>query len=127
MRQPSGRAATLAGSNLFRSLALILANMGVLAVSAYAFWWLAARTAGQGSVGLASAATSACLLLSNLASLGLGNAIIFARRDLGGRMAGVASASLLSTSAVSVGCSTVFIAGLPLWSPGLEELADPQG
>jgi O-antigen/teichoic acid export membrane protein len=114
-------------SAVVQSSGLLLLNTGVQALSGYLFWWLSAKMMDTASVGIASAVLAVCLLLSNIASLGLGPAMIYAHGSMIDRFAKVSTAAFLIASSAAMIAATVFTLGIPLLSPGMSEYYSPVG
>jgi O-antigen/teichoic acid export membrane protein len=91
------------------------------ALAGFVFWMLAARLYSPIEVGLASAVISIVQLLSGIAGLGLGIGLVrfLAIADDPERMLNTAITLVVLSSLVA---STVYIAGIRLWSPTLEIL-----
>ncbi len=95
---------------------IILVNAGSLvatnvvqAVLGFAFWWVAARLFTPQAVGLASAATSAMMLLGTLCILGLGTLLIGELPRQPGKKGSLISAALILVGGVA-GCSGIVFA-----------------
>lgn len=98
------------------SLYLML-NSGVNAGFGLIFWLVAARLYSTEDVGLGSALISAAILLSFIASLGLGYGLIRFLPSAGERRQAIINSSLMLVALASLVVSIIFLAGLPLWSP----------
>ncbi len=105
---------------LFRNAYALAANTIITSVLGAGYWVLAARLFGTAEVGIGSALIAAMTFLTSLAGLNLNNAL---NRFLPSAGAG-ASRLLVGAYAVSVPLSAVgalvFIAGVDVWSPGLD-------
>lgn len=106
------------GASLYRNaIYLMTANVST-AASGLAFWLVTARLHDAETVGLASAAISAMLLLSTLGTLGLDYALIrFLPRSA--NATAMINTSLTMGAVAGVVICGVFVAGLGIWSPVL--------
>lgn len=104
--------------SLYRNAAYLLMSTVAGAFLGSIFWLLVARLYSPSDIGLASALVSASLLLSHIASLGLGYGLI---RFLPGSKdkAQLLNAIFTLVAVTSVIASLIFLAGLPWWSPKL--------
>ena len=100
---------------------LVVAIM-VTSATGFVFWWMAARMFPAEAVGLAGAAVSAMLLLSQIAVLGLGTQLagVLHRES---RAASLAITALLAAAGAGVVLALGFAAGTPLLSPDLSFLS----
>jgi O-antigen/teichoic acid export membrane protein len=113
-----------ASSPLFRNAAYLWANTIVLSAFGFVFWTAAARLYPADAVGYGASAIAAIALIGWFANLGLGLGVIRylpERRDSG---ASLVNSVLLSTAAVGLVASVIFLLGLDLWSPGLRVVRD---
>jgi len=104
---------------LYRNALYLIAANFLNSLLGFVFWIIVARIYTPEEVGLGSAAISAVMLLSNLAGLGLGLALIrfLPRSGEDGRKLINSTFSVGAVTSIIAGA--VFIAGLSLWSPSL--------
>jgi O-antigen/teichoic acid export membrane protein len=130
-REASARASVAAGFSgllavlrtpLYTSAFYLWANAIVAAVAGFAFWALVARVYNADDVGLGSAALSALSLLAMFSHLGLGLGLVRFLPESGPRGPRLANAVFTSSTAVAVALTTVFLLGIPLWTPRLDFL-----
>ena len=119
--------ATFAQTRILHTSGILLANMAVQSISGYLFWWLSKQRMDSSDLGIASATLGICVLLANIASLGLGSSLIYARRQLADQFWAGANAALLITFASGFVAATVFVLGIPFWSPGMQPYHDLDG
>ena len=113
---------TLLRSRLFTNAAFLWLGEIGLAGLGFAFWNVVARLYPPESVGLAGAAITSINLLSTLASLGLGFAIVRFIRQSSGEAQLLLGRSLVAVAAASLPVGLLFLASLPLWSEELQAL-----
>jgi O-antigen/teichoic acid export membrane protein len=102
---------------LYRQSYLMLTATGISAVTGFAFWIIAARSASTQEVGLAAGYFAATSFLSYLTSLGLPYSLLrFGSSD---DFSGAVNAALWLSAITSVLGAVVFRAGITLWSPRL--------
>ena len=91
----------------------------------FVFWWGAARLYPTSTIGLASAATSAMLLLGGISTLGLGTLLLgeLGRAKL--RTSEMVSSALGISSAVGVGLGALFALIAPYLSAEFAPIGDP--
>ena len=94
------------------------------AVAGFAFWALVARLYDADEVGLGSAALSTLTLLAMFSHLGLGLGLIRFLPESGTRGPRLVNAVFTTSAAAAVVLSTVFLAGVPLWTPRLDFLRE---
>jgi O-antigen/teichoic acid export membrane protein/aminoglycoside phosphotransferase len=107
-----------------RNATALVAGSVLTSVLGFAFWVIAARTMSKADVGVGGAAVAALVLLGNISTLGLRNAL---PRFL--PLAGASSRRLIIRSyaaagAAGVACAGVFVVGARLWAPDLAALHD---
>jgi len=105
-------------NSLFRNSLALAANSLFASILGFIFWWLAARILSTETIGLASGLISAAILLATAAQLGLGYGVIkwYAESNNKTHLINL----VLSWGGVT--ClifTTIFIIGLPIWSPKL--------
>ena len=102
-------------SDLLRNASSLMATTGVTSALGFAYWIVAARFFPQRSVGYASAALSAALLLGIVGMFGLGTLLIgeLPRRSNRG---GLATAALLASAGGSAVLALAFAVLAPLFS-----------
>ncbi len=105
----------------------ILINAGSLACTTavnamlgFAFWWMAARQFPPASVGLASAAISAMLLLANIGVLGMGSLLIGELPRRAGRETSLISPALILVGAACGLVGIIFACVAPLVSANFQ-------
>ena len=109
-------------SSLFTNAAYLWLGEIVFAGLGFAFWNVVTRLYSPDTVGLAGAAVTSIMLLSTVASLGLGFAIVrfSPQSDDGGRL--LLGRSLVAVVSASALAGIFFLASLPLWSQELTDL-----
>ncbi len=110
---------------LYRNALVLLGNSGVTAGLGFVFWTLAARLYAPAEVGLASAAISSSLFMATLSQLGLPYALVSFSPSAGAGRAAFTWTVVLVVAVGSAIAGGIFIAGLNLWAPSLEQLASP--
>lgn len=95
------------------------ANVAIGAAGGYVFWQLLNRHLEASGVGVVSTTIAIGTMLANIASLGLGQALIFARKRMPGRYAGAARAAMLVASLLALGAALLYLASAPLTTPGI--------
>lgn len=108
----------LLGTPLYRNALYLMAGSAMTGVFGLVFWLVAAKVHDAETVGLASAAISAMLLLSMLGTLGLDYAIIRFLPNAANPGAMINTSLTVGALAAAV-MSVVFVAGTGLWSPVL--------
>ncbi len=103
---------------LFRNALYLMAGSAVTGVSGLIFWLVAAHLHDADTVGLASAAISAMLLMSTLGTLGLDYAIIRFLPNSSDPKAMINTCLTVGGLASAV-MAAVFVAGVGFWSPVL--------
>lgn len=122
---PASRLASLRAhlnAPLFRNAYALVVNTGITAVLGFVYWVVAARLFTTADVGLAAAAISAMTLLAGISLLNMEAVLVrfipiagrHTRRLVLGVFAGCSVLALIS--------STIFIVGLPVWTPSLDFL-----
>lgn len=122
---PASRVASLRAhldAPLFRNAYALVVNTGITAVLGFMYWVIAARLFTTHDVGLAAAAISAMTLLAGISLLNL-EAVLVRFIPIAGRQTrrlvlGVFGGCTL----LALLASTIFIAGLPIWTPSLDFL-----
>jgi len=105
--------------SLYRNAVYLMINSVALGLTGFIFWILAARFYSAEDVGLASAAISAMLLLSEISMIGLDYAIVRYIAGSGSSAKDIINSSFTITGLNSIILSLIFIAGLNFWSPEL--------
>ncbi len=100
----------------------LIGTMLVTSGLGFAFWWLAARRFSTEAVGLASAATSAMMLLSTVCMLGLGTLLITELPRNRGQEGSWISFAVILVGGVSLVVGMVFALLAPLVSKDLQPL-----
>jgi O-antigen/teichoic acid export membrane protein len=114
-------------SDILFNTGSLVATMLVTSVLGFAYWLVAARFYSPDSVGLASAATSAMMLLSTFFLLGQGTVLLTEIPRNKGLEGPIISTSLLLVSIATLVASIVFAVLAPYISPQLGSLgATPQ-
>jgi O-antigen/teichoic acid export membrane protein len=115
------KTAALARQPLFANAGYLTGVNLMGAVVGFVFWGLAARLYRPEDVGLASAVLSAVVLVSGIASLGIGDGLIrfLSQARSPHRLLNTACVFSFLTALLIGG---VFLVGLPLWSPKLVSL-----
>jgi O-antigen/teichoic acid export membrane protein/aminoglycoside phosphotransferase len=101
--------------------ALVVSSVLTSAVG-FAFWVVAARTMSQTDVGVGGAAVAALVLLGNVSTLGLRNALPRFLPVAGIRTRQLILRSYAAAGGAAVLISYVFIAGAQIWAPELVAL-----
>ena len=104
---------------LYSNALYLMINSAVTAALGLVFWILAARFYLAEDVGLASATISAMVLLSLLATLGLGYALIRFLPNSGKAANAMINTCFTIAGLASTIIALIFIAGLGIWSPAL--------
>lgn len=110
---------SLYGVSLYRNAVYLVLNSGILALTGFFFWAIAAKLYTTQDVGLAAAAISAMGLLALLSTLGLDYGLIRFLSQAGERSSDIINSCLTIGGIVSIVLSLVFLAGLSLWFPAL--------
>lgn len=106
--------------SLFRNAIYLMVNNALTGAFGLVFWLVASRWFyGTEDIGLASAAISAMMLLSLLATLGLDYALVRFLPTSGSSANAVINSTLTIGGLASIVLALVFIAGIGLWSPAL--------
>lgn len=100
----------------------LIMTSAVTSVLGFAYWWLAARLFPPQTVGLASAALSAMMLIGNFAILGLGTMLIGELPRQRGKEFSLITAALILSGAVGGVLGLVFALVAPLLSVELQAL-----
>ena len=100
----------------------LIGTTAVTSVLGFAYWWLAARVFSPETVGFASAAISAMMLLGTVCILGLGTLLIGELPRQPGKEASLISAALIMTGGVGGGIGVLFAYAAPFVSPNLRVL-----
>jgi O-antigen/teichoic acid export membrane protein len=106
-------------SPLFSNSLFILGNQVMLAAVGFAFWLVAARFYDAEQVGIASASTSAMILISYFGLLGLDYALMRFLAGAGDRSNSIINTTLALGSLASLVLAIGFAAGVNIWSPSL--------
>ncbi|HXZ95405.1 MAG TPA: oligosaccharide flippase family protein, partial [Dehalococcoidia bacterium] len=104
---------------LYRNAIYLIISYATSALLGFVFWILAARLYPAVDVGRASAAISAMMLLSLLATLGLDYAIIRFLPNADRVANTMVNSCLTIATLASILIAFIFIGGLRFWSPGL--------
>ncbi len=112
------RLKTYATDPLHRNALFLMAANVLSALFGFAFWALAARSYSSEEVGLATALISAVMLLVTISRLGFDYGIIRLLPDSENKQA-LINSCLTVSGLFSVVAASVFILGLPIWSPKL--------
>ena len=104
---------------LYANSVYLMMNAATGAVLGFIFWIVAARLYSSEDVGLASALISAAVLLTFIASFGLGIGLIRFLPSAGSESPKLVNSCFTMTGLAAVGLAVVFLIGLPLWSPAL--------
>jgi O-antigen/teichoic acid export membrane protein len=109
------------GGKLAVNSYLIMAMRLVGTLAGFVFWAAAARLVTVQNVGVASGAVAAAGLLSRFAVLGLGQALVrfLPESSDGGRLVNDA---LTVVGVFGILLTTVFLVGVPIWSPALSSM-----
>ncbi len=113
------RVQRLLGVSLYRNSIYLILNSGILGLTGFFFWVLAARLYPAEDVGLASAAISAMALLTLLSVLGLDYGLIRFLPGSGKKANKIINSCLTVGGITSMALSLIFLAGLHIWSPAL--------
>ncbi len=105
--------------SLYRNAIYLIISNAISALLGFVFWMLAARLYPAADVGKASAAISAMMLLSLLATLGLDYAIIRFLPNANRAANTMVNSCLTIAGLASIIVAFIFIGGLRFWSPGL--------
>lgn len=107
---------------MFVNAGSLVGTTAVTSVLGFAYWWLAARTFPPATVGFASAAISAMMLLGTICILGLGTLLIGELPRQPGKEASLISAALIAVGAVGGGIGVLFAFAAPFLSTNLQAL-----
>ena len=105
------------------ALYLIL-NITLNSLAGFLFWLLAAHLYAAGDVGMAAAAIAALTLLSMIAGMGLSQGLVRFLPAAGSGATQMINWSLSVGTLTSMAAAAIFLAGTPVWSPGLRALRD---
>lgn len=105
--------------SLYRNAIYLILNSVVFAASGFLFWIIAAHFYTDVEVGRGAAAIAAVSLLMQISHLGLGFALIRFVSDSEKRAVALINSILTVGLLASLVVATIFLFGLPLWSPGL--------
>ena len=100
------------------SIYLLAGSFGSAAL-AFIFWTLAARMISPKAVGIVVAANSAINILVLLSDLGLGSGIVRYASSEKEKALDIVNSSVAIVWIASILLGTIFLIGIPLWSPGL--------
>jgi len=114
--------ALLKNSDILFNTGSLIATMLITSALGFAYWWVAARLYPAEAVGLASAATSAMMLLSTLFLLGQGTLLLTELPRNKGQEGTLISASLLLVGTSTLLASLLFAFLAPYISPQLAAL-----
>ncbi|MBN2097991.1 MAG: lipopolysaccharide biosynthesis protein [Dehalococcoidia bacterium] len=103
---------------LYRNALYLMAGSAMTGIFGLVFWLVAAKLHDADTIGLASAAVSAMLLLSTLGTLGLDYAVVRFLPNSANPGAMINTSLTVGALAAAV-MSVVFVAGTGLWSPVL--------
>jgi O-antigen/teichoic acid export membrane protein len=109
-------------SDILFNTSSLIATMLVTSGLGFAYWWVAARFYSTEAVGLASAATSAMMLLSTLFLLGQGTLLLTELPRNKGLEGSLISASILVVGISTLVASILFAFLAPVISPQLASL-----
>jgi len=114
----------LLGTRLYANAFYLWANAVVTSASGLIFWVVVARLYDAEDVGLAAAAVSALMLLGVVSNLGLGLGLIRFLPEAGDRAGSLLNGSFTLGAFAATAIATIFLLGLPLWSPSLAFLRE---
>lgn len=114
----------LLGTRLYANAFYLWANAVVTSASGLIFWVVVARLYDAEDVGLAAAAVSALMLLGVVSNLGLGLGLIRFLPEAGDRAGSLLNGSFTLGAFAATVIATIFLLGLPLWSPSLAFLRE---
>lgn len=106
-------------TSLFSNAFFFWSSQALIGLSGFIFWALAAFFYDAEDIGRGSAAVAALMLLAMIAQLGLGLGLIRFVPESGQRAPILVNSSLTVAMLASVGITSIFLAGLSLWSPEL--------
>ncbi len=109
---------------LFRNAYALIVNTGITALLGFAYWVAAARLFSTRDVGLAAAAISAMTLLAGISLFNLEAVMVRFIPVAGRQTRKLVGAVYLGCTVAAIVVATVFIAGLQIWEPSLEFLAE---
>jgi O-antigen/teichoic acid export membrane protein len=122
---PASRLASLRehlDAPLFRNAYALVVNTGITALLGFVYWVVAARLFTTNDVGLAAAAISAMTLLAGISLLNM-EAVLVRFIPIAGRQTRrLVLGVFAGCSVLAVITSTIFIVGLPVWTPSLDFL-----
>ncbi len=107
-----------------RNAAALVAGSVLTSVLGFAFWVAAARTMSKVDVGVGGAAVAALVLLGNISTLGLRNALPRFLPVAGASSRRLITRSYAAAGAAGLACAGVFVVGARLWAPDLAALHD---
>lgn len=109
---------------LNRNASSLIASSILTSVFGFTFWVLAARTMSTADVGTGSAAVAALVLLGNMSTLGLRNALPRFLPTARANTVGVIGWSYAASIATAIIVGAVFVIGAGLWADELTSLRD---
>lgn len=109
-------------SVMFVNAGSLVGATAVTSVLGFAYWWLAARTFPPATVGFASAAISAMMLLGTICILGLGTLLIGELPRQPGKEASLISTALIAVGGAGGGVGVLFAFAAPFLSTNLQAL-----
>jgi O-antigen/teichoic acid export membrane protein len=107
---------------LFRNAYALVVNTGITAVLGFVYWVVAARLFTTNDVGLAAAAISAMTLLAGISLLNMEAVLVRFIPIAGRHTRRLVLGVFAGCSVLAVISSTIFIVGLPVWTPSLDFL-----
>lgn len=110
-------------TSLYNNAFYLMLNSASTAILGFIFWKVMADAFSPSIVGIGSALLSAAGLVSNMASLGLGNGLMRFVPEAGNRASKFVNGVFLVSSIIALLVSLVYIAGTSVWSPSLHFLA----
>jgi O-antigen/teichoic acid export membrane protein len=103
----------------------LIGNTILSSLFGFFFWVIGTRLLDKEAVGLGAAYISALTLLTSTGEMGLGTALIRFAPTSGENQNGLINSTLTGIAGCTALAVLVFLAGVPVWSPELSELAHP--
>ena len=110
-------------NSLYKNTYVIFAFRAFLSLAGFLFWAVAARISPAGEVGIASGIVAAAIFLSTLAQLGIGFGLV-RYMPSSENPQGLLNKSLLIVSTAIFLLTSIFLAGINIWSPALSITRD---
>lgn len=107
--------------------ATLIANVAIGSLGGYVFWFVLNALTDASRVGIVATTIAISTILANLTSLGLGQAIIYARKAMPEQFVGTTQTALLIVSALAALATGIYIVVAPVVTPAVALYATPGG